>query len=132
MKMRRVILFLLVVFSGLASAQDVIASIKAAIKAGNVEQLSKYFNQNLDVTIEGNLNTFSKTQANFAIDDFFKNHPPTDFTIVHSGSSEGGLQYAIGKFISNKEPYTVLIRLKETNKTKLIHEISFVKEKKSP
>ena len=122
----------LVISSGAAVAQDLIGPIKAAIKAGNIDQLGKYFNQSIDVNIEGNLNTFSKTQANFAIGEFFKGHPPTDFTIVHNGSSEGGLQYAIGKFISNRESYTVLIRIKEASGARLIHEISFVKEKKSP
>jgi hypothetical protein len=132
MKMRKPVLLMLLVSWGVVSAQDVITPIKAAIKAGNVDELSKYFNQNLDVTIEGNLKPYSKPQAVFAIGEFFKSHTPTDFTIVHSGASEGGLQYVIGKYVSNKEPYTVLIRVKETNKTKLIHEISFVKEKKSP
>jgi len=119
---------LLLIYSGTAAAQDIFAPMKAAIKDGNTEQLSKYFNQNLDVNIEGTLSSFSKTQAAFAITDFFKTHPPTDFTIVHKGSSQGGLQFAIGKYISNKDSYSVLIRVKETGKVYLIHEISFVKE----
>lgn len=128
----RFLLLILIVGCGFTYAQDVFAPIKAAIKAGSAEQLAKNFNQNLDVTIEGDLNSFSKTQATFAIDEFFKSHPPTEFTVVHTGASEGGLQFAIGKYISNKVPYTVLIRVKEVNKVKSIHEISFVKEKKSP
>ncbi len=121
---------MLAIIWGAAAAQDIFAPIKAAIKAGNTEQLSKHFNQNLDVNIEGNLSTFSKQQAVFAIDEFMKAHAPTDFTIVHRGSSQAGLQFAIGKYISNKESYTVLIRVKENGEARLIHEISFVKEKK--
>lgn len=110
--------------------QDLFAPIKVAIKSGNEDQLSTHFNQNLDVNLEGNLSTFSKTQAAFAIGEFFNIHPPTDFTIVHKGSSQAGLQFAIGKYVSNKESFTVLIRVKETGEGMLIHEISFVKEKK--
>jgi len=128
MIMRKMLFLLLLVYSGTAVAQDIFAPMKAAIKAGNIEQLSKHFNQNLDVNIEGNLNSFSKTQAVFAIGEFFKTHPPTDFTIVHKGSSQGGLQFAIGKYLSNKASYSVLIRVKETGEVRLIHEISFVKE----
>jgi Domain of unknown function (DUF4783) len=113
-----------------AFAQDIFAPMKAAIKAGNSEQLSKHFNQNLDMNIEGNLSTFSKPQAAFAMAEFFKLHPPTDFSIVHKGSSQGGLQFAIGKYLSNKDSYSVLIRVKESGDAQLIHEISFVKEKK--
>lgn len=130
MKMQKTMIVMLVIICGAAAAQDIFAPIKAAIKAGNTEQLSKHFNQNLDVNIEGNLSTFSKQQAVFAIDEFMKAHTPTDFTIVHRGSSQAGLQFAIGKYISNKESYTVLIRVKENGEARLIHEISFVKEKK--
>lgn len=128
--MRKIILLILVGWSGMAGAQDIFAPMKAAIKVANADELSKHFNQNLDVNIEGNLNTFSKTQAVFAIAEFFKAHPSTDFTIVHKGSSQAGLQFAIGKYVSNKESYTVLIRVRETGDVRLIHEISFVKEKK--
>lgn len=130
MKTRILLFFLLVISGGLAQGQDVFTNIKTAIKAGNSDQLAKYFNQNLDVNIEGSLNTFSKAQAAFAIAEFFKAHPPTDFTIVHKGSSQGGLQYAIGKYLSDKDSYSVLIRVKESASARLVHEISFVKEKK--
>ena len=130
MKMGKIVLLMLVITVGIASGQDIFAPMKTAIKAGDSEQLTKHFNQNLDVNIEGNLSNFSKTQAAFALGEFFKAHPPTDFTIVHKGSSQGGLQYAIGKYVSDKDSYSVLIRVKETGSAKLIHEISFVKEKK--
>lgn len=121
---------MLLIAVGVANGQDVFTTLRTAIKAGNTDQLAKYFNQNLDVNIDGALSNFSKPQAVFAFDEFFKAHPPTDFAIVHKGSSQGGLQYAIGKYISDKDSYSVLIRVKETGNTRLIHEISFVKEKK--
>lgn len=133
MKMGKIVFLMLAMTIGTAHGQDIFAPMKTAIKAGDSDQLSKYFNQNLDVTIEGNVNNFSKTQAVFAISEFFKAHPPTDFTVMHKGSSQAGLQFAIGKYVSDKDVYTVLIRVKEPSTgggTKLIHEISFVKEKK--
>jgi hypothetical protein len=130
MKMRNVLFLLLMIFGGAVYSQDLFAPMKVAIKAGNVDLLAKHFNQNLDVNIDGALNSFSKPQAIFAIGEFFKAHAPTDFTIVHKGSSQGGLQFAIGKYLSNTDSYSVLIRVKEAGDARLIHEISFVKEKK--
>jgi hypothetical protein len=130
MKMQKMLVFVMIVMVGAVHAQDIFAPLKAAIKAGNADELAKHFNQNLDVNIEGNLNAFSKTQATFAVAEFFKAHPPTDFNIVHKGSSPGGLQFAIGKYVSNKDSYTVLMRVRESGNTRMIHEISFVKEKK--
>ncbi len=107
---------------------DIFAPIKDALKTGSAKEAVKYFNQSLDINLEGEINTYSKAQAEFVLRDFFKKHPPTDFTIVHTGSSKGGLQYAIGNLKSNNDTYNVLIRVKQAGNDYLVHEISFVKE----
>ena len=112
-----------------AVGQDTIfGPFKDAIKAGNSKDMVKYLNQSVDMNLDGEVNTFSKTQAEFALRDFFKKHPPKDFSIVHTGSSKGGLQFAIGRYLSNGENYSALIRVKEVDEAYLIHEINFVKE----
>src|SRR5690349_6305217 len=63
---------------------------KEAIKAGSAKELSKHLHQTVDVTIDGNLKNYSKTQAEFLLRDFFKAHPPSEFSIIHQGSSKGG------------------------------------------
>jgi hypothetical protein len=107
---------------------EIFNPIKEALKAGSAKEAVKYFNQSLDINVEGENNTYSKAQAEFVLRDFFKKHPPTDFAIVHTGSSKGGLQYAIGNYKSNDDLYKVLIRVKQTGNTYFVHEISFVKE----
>ncbi len=108
--------------------QEIFSPIKDAIKAGNSKELAKHLNQSVDVNLEGEVNTYSKAQAEFVLRDFFKKHTPTDFTIVHTGASKGGLQYAIANFKSNGEQFNTLIRVKQSDNLYLIHEISFVKE----
>jgi hypothetical protein len=130
MRMQKILVLALMLMASAVSAQDIFGPMKAAIKAGNADELAKHFNQNLDVNIEGNLNAFSKTQATFAVAEFFKAHPVKDFAVVHKGTSQGGLQFAIGKYVSGGDTYTVMMRVKEVSKTMLIHDISFVKEKK--
>jgi len=107
---------------------DIFAPVRDAVKAGSAKEAVKTFNQSLDINLEGEINTYSKAQSEFVLRDFFKKHPPTDFTIVHTGSSKGGLQYAIGNYKSNAETYNVLIRVKQAGNAYLVHEISFVKE----
>ncbi len=102
--------------------------IKDAIKSGNAKEVVKYFNQQVDITLERNSNTQSKAQAEFVLRDFFKQHPITDFTIIHTGSSKGGLQYAIGRYVGTGESFNVLMRVREVSGEFLVHEISFVKE----
>lgn len=107
---------------------DIFTPYKEVIKAGNSKEMVKFLNQSVDMNLDGEVNTYSKTQAEFALRDFFKKHPPKDFSIVHTGSSKGGLQFAIGRYLSNNESYSALIRVKEVGENYLIHEINFVKE----
>jgi len=112
-----------------AIAQDAIFDpIRDVIKTGSAKEMSRYLNQNIEINIEGNVNTYSKAQSEFVFRDFFKKHPPTSFTIVHKGASKGGQQFAIGRYISGNDSYNVLMLVKEVSATYLIHEISFVKE----
>lgn len=111
-----------------AQQTELFTPMKDALKTGNAKEVVKFFNTSVDMDIEGTVDSYSKTQAEFVLRDFFKKHPPTDFNIVHTGSSKGGLQYAIGRYNSNGENYNVMLRVKEVNKVNLIHEINFVKE----
>ncbi|HNP17586.1 MAG TPA: DUF4783 domain-containing protein [Fulvivirga sp.] len=107
---------------------EIIDDVKNAIKAGSSKEIAKFLNSNVDVTLDGNMQSYSKTQAEYVLKDFLTNHPPTSFTIVHQGSSKGGLPYAIGQYLSNGDTYRVWMRIKNTDGAFRIHEISFIKE----
>jgi hypothetical protein len=107
---------------------DVINQVKETIKAGSAKELSKYLYQAVDVTIEGNVQNYSKAQAEFVFRDFFKQHPPSEFSIIHQGSSKGGQPFAIGQYKSGTDTYRVFMKIKATNNLQLLHEISFSKE----
>ena len=128
MHTRVLLIGLLFTFSLHASAQSIFAPMKDAVKAGDAGELVKYFNTSIDLNLEGEVNTYSKAQAEFVLRDFFKKHAPSDFSIVHTGSSKGGLQFAIGKYQSGADNYNVLMRVREVSKAFLIHEMSFTKE----
>lgn len=107
---------------------EIFAPMKDALKAGSAKELVKYLNQSVEINLEGNSSSYSKAQAEFVFRDFFKKHPVTDFTILHTGSSKGGLHFAIGRYLATGESYNVVIRIKEVDGVNLIHEINFVKE----
>ena len=113
---------------GVKAQTDVIAQVKETIKAGSAKELSKYLYQTVDVTIEGNLQSYSKAQAEFVFRDFFKQNPPNEFSITHQGSSKGGQPYAIGQYKSGSNTYRVFMKIKSSNNQQLLHEISFSKE----
>jgi hypothetical protein len=115
-------------FNAFSQTGGVIDDVKETIKTGSAKELSKYLNQTVDVTIEGKLENYSKAQAEFVLRDFFKAHPPSEFNVIHQGSSKGGQPFAIGQYKSGGDTYRVWMKIKTVDKTQLIQEISFVKE----
>lgn len=107
---------------------DVIYQVRETIKAGSAKELSRYLFQTVDVTIEGKVQSYSKAQAEFVFRDFFRQHPPSEFNIIHQGSSKGGQPFAIGQYKSADETFRVFMKIKSVNNMQLLHEISFSKE----
>ncbi len=107
---------------------DTISLIKESIRAGSSKDLAKYLYQTVDVTIEGKVESYSKAQAEFVFRDFFKQHPPSEFGIIHEGSSRGGQPFAIGQYKSGDDVYRVFMKMKAIDKQQLLQEISFSKE----
>jgi hypothetical protein len=112
----------------IAQQNEVVELVKETIKAGSAKELSKYMNQTVDVVMEEKMVTYSKAQAEFVLRDFFKAHPPSEFNIIHQGSSKGGQPFAIGLYKCNNETYRVFMKIKSVSDTQLVHEIRFSKE----
>ena len=91
--------------------RDVIHQVRETIKAGSAKELSKFLFQTVDVTIEGKVQSYSKAQAEFVFRDFFRQHPPSEFNIIHQGSSKGGQPFAIGQYKSGNETFRVFMKI---------------------
>lgn len=129
----RLVIFLL--FGGLFLAgkpshaqEGVIDQVRETIKAGSSRELARLIAETVDISINSKVETYSKAQAEFVLRDFFKQHPPKDFKIIHQGSSKGGLPYAIGQYATADESYRVFIKIKNISNAYLVNEIRFDKE----
>jgi len=111
-----------------AQGSNVVEQVKESIKAGSAKELAKYLNASVDVTIDGKPDTYSKAQAEFVLRDFFKANPPSEFNIIHQGSSKGGQPFAIGQYKSGANTFRVWMKIKVAGNQSLVQEISFVKE----
>lgn len=119
--------WVLMIGSSYAQA-DIIGDVKEALKIGASKELSRFLNKNIDLTMHGKMNTYSKTQAEYVLKYFFKNNPPSSFIIVHQGASKGGSPYATGQYMSGNKTFLVWVRIKKVEDKYLIHEMSFIKE----
>jgi hypothetical protein len=103
---------------------NVVEQVRESIKAGSAKDLVKYLNASVDVTIDNKPQTYSKAQAEFVFRDFFKNNPPSEFTIIHQGSSKGGQPFAIGHYKSGPNTFRIWMKIKTAGNQSLVHEIS--------
>ena len=98
------------------------------VKSGNAKELVKKFAVKVELNINGDEATYSKSQAEAVLKDFFDKNPPVLFEVSHRGESKGGLPYAIGELQSKSATFRVWIRLAKSSGKYLVSEMSFLEE----
>lgn len=127
---RQVVVFLcLFSLSRLFAQQgEVITQAAEAIKAGSARELARFFPATIDITLEGKPGNYSKAQGELVLRDFFRAHPPAEFSLIHRGQSKGGQPFAIGQYKSGPDTYRVWLKMRVSGSQQFIEEISFVKQ----
>ena len=96
---------------------------------GSAKELAKNFDSFIDLDIGIKKGTFSSSQAEFILKDFFQLNPAVSYQYIHQGGSSSGSQrYAIGKYNTNHGSYRVLIRIKKVSGVDKLYNLSFTKE----
>ncbi len=102
------------------------SEINNAIRTGNANELAKYFNTSIELILTGNNSTYSKTQAEMIIRDFFNKNQPKNFTIGQEGTSNDGSKFTIGTYTTkNNKTYRVYYVVKKVAAKELIHLLEF-------
>ncbi|HEX8427932.1 DUF4783 domain-containing protein [Hymenobacter sp.] len=110
------------------SQGEVIGSISGALRNASSRELSQYFGGTVEISINGDRQSYSATQAEFVMKDFFAKTAPSSFEIVHQGGSDGGVPYAVGKYKSKDAIYRVFVKMKSANGALRIDNMEFTKE----
>jgi hypothetical protein len=110
----------------LAGPMDKIAEL---IKQGNAHELSKYFAASIDITVLENTNVYSKTQAEFILEKFFKENKPQSVTLLHRVNSSASFNFTVLLLNTDKGKYRVACTMKEVEKEMVIIELRIETEK---
>ena len=89
-----------------------------AFKTGNADKIAGHFSENVDLSIDGKEDLYSKSQAEQILKTFFSAHKPNGFKIIHKGKS-GQSEYFIGE-LSAEKIYRVTINSKSNGGSKKI------------
>ena len=108
--------------------QNEINNVHTAMKTGSSKELSQYFGSIVELNFDGEKSSYSKSQAEFVLKDFFKKNPPKDFEYIHQGASKQGFKYAIGKYTIENSSFRIWILFKKDNDTYYVDTIDFTRE----
>jgi hypothetical protein len=114
------IAFLLSAFKPIAGLDDVIN----ALRAGNAQELSKYIDDNIEISLPDKSDNYSKAQAVMVLKDFFNNNGVTGFDVQFKGENGSG-QYCIGNLKTRSGIYRTTVFMKTRNNKQAIKQIIF-------
>jgi hypothetical protein len=112
-----------------ASALDISSEIASAIRLGNARELSRYFSSNIDLTVSGKEEMYSKAQAEQVLRGFFAKNPPLSFTLKHRSATTAATQYGIGTYVStSKHAFRIYFLIKRIGNQQFIQQLSIESE----
>ena len=124
----RFILTVLAMLITLSAFSAIPPKVFDAMKVGNSTELSKYFNNSVEVAILENESVYSRQQAEQVVKNFFDKNSPKNFTLLHQGGKSEA-QYAIGTLeIATGKKFRVYFLVKEQSGTPLIHQLRIEEE----
>lgn len=107
-------------FVVLAGIDDVIA----AMKSGSAASIAKYFDNSVEISMPAKSNSYSKSQAELVLKDFFASNPVKSFDIIHKGENAGS-QYCIGTLQTKNGTYRTTIFMKQKGDIQVLQELRF-------
>jgi len=110
------------------SGEDLIKDISTAIGKMDSKKLADYFSSTIDLEMNEINGSYSKTQAEIILRDFFKNNPAILFTINHQGDSDDGSKFFIGTYKTNTKNYRVYGLLKKESDQLVLRQLQFDEE----
>lgn len=98
--------------------------ILVALKSGNASQLSRYFDSRVDITLLEKSDSYSRTQAEMILRDFFGNNAVRNFEIKYKGENNGS-KYCIGTLLTRNGDYRTKLFMKQKGNSQVLQEIAF-------
>jgi hypothetical protein len=118
-------------FSIQSSKQIDYKPLELAMKSANAKGISKFFDEQIELTIQGGefniQNSYSQSQAQSILSNFFEKNEVKNFETKHSGSSSWS-KYIIGYLTTDKGKYRSLIRYLNTKGELTVQELELTLE----
>ena len=121
------VVFSLILLSFRSSPQSDFYNLDAvatAFRSGNVNQLSPYLDLRVDISLPDKSDTYSKSQAEMVIRDFFSTHSVRNFKILQQGES-GDFIFCSGILQTQSGNYRTTLFFRQKGEKQFLQEIRF-------
>jgi hypothetical protein len=105
-------------------SQGSIEEVIGALRSGNSSELSRFFDDNVELTLPDKSDSYSKAQAQVIVKDFFSNNGVKGFDLKHKGDSPTG-HFCIGTLQTNSGNFRTNVFMKMKDNREVIKEIRF-------
>jgi len=114
-----------ILFSSFAPSSDVeMDSVVIALKSGNANMLSRFFDNRVDISLPDKSDNYSRSQAEMVMKDFFVNNGVVSFELKHRGENNGG-KYCIGVLRTKNGGYRTTLFMKQKGDKQFLQEMHF-------
>jgi hypothetical protein len=103
---------------------DNMDAVVTAIRTGNVSRLSSFFDSRVDISLPDKSDTYSRTQAEMVLGDFFNNNVVVSFKISQQGES-GGSFFCAGLLQTRSGNFRTTLFFKQKGDKHFLEEIRF-------
>lgn len=104
--------------------QSGIDEVISALRSGNASELSKYLDDNVELTLPDKSDNYSKAQAQLILKDFFSNSSVKGFELKHKGGIPGS-PFFIGTLQTGSGSFRTNVFMKSKGGKEVVKEIRF-------
>jgi hypothetical protein len=117
----------ILLWGGSVIAQPQLEDVMQALNSGDLENMVKYFDNVVDITLNNDQSTYSKTQAEMVIRNFLAKNSAKSFQVKYKGNvSSDSSYFIIGELKNNAHgTYKVYFFFKQKGKFHFIQKIKF-------
>lgn len=119
--------FTLIVIGILISSFSIFSSIDEvinAMKTGNANEVARFFDNTVELNMPDKSNSYSRSQAELVLKDFFSSNGVKSFEVIHKGENAGS-QYCIGTLVTKYGSFRTTVFMKQKGDKQFLQEITF-------
>jgi len=122
-------LFMVLLMAPILIPADPIDKIASLVRQGNIPELSKLFADNVELSVLGDENIYSRLQTEQILNKFFSQNKPKAIKLLHKVNSNPNYGFGVLLVTTSTGVYRIAVTLKETGGTLVLIAFSIETEK---